>query len=158
VFRMFSRMTGQRVAAESDHAVSLDAMIRSGVRRRPDVAALATLDRGKLCVMAWHYHDDDLPGDEAQVSLKLEHLPAAMRRGKATHYRIDREHSNAYQTWLNLGSPSEPTPEQYAALEQSSELAALGEPAELVVEGGAATLEFTLPRQAVSLWVVEWDK
>src|SRR5262249_7398135 len=65
VFRMFSKMTGQRVAAESDGALPLDEMVRRGVRDQPDVSALASLDGTKLCVMVWHYHDDDLPGPAA---------------------------------------------------------------------------------------------
>src|SRR5207253_3525048 len=35
VFRMFAKMTGKRVPAESDGAVSLDAMLKAGVRDKP---------------------------------------------------------------------------------------------------------------------------
>src|SRR5262245_30704322 len=56
VFRMFAKMTGKRVAAESDGAVPLDVIVKGGVRDKPDVAALASLDAGKLCVLVWHYH------------------------------------------------------------------------------------------------------
>src|SRR5262249_51315378 len=61
VFRMFARMTGKRVTADSDGAVPLDSILKEGVRGEPDIAALASLDAGKLCLMVWHYHDDDLP-------------------------------------------------------------------------------------------------
>src|SRR5262245_33853758 len=57
VFRMFSKMSGRRIAAESDGAVPLDTLLRRGVRDKPDVAALASLDKKRLCVLAWHYHD-----------------------------------------------------------------------------------------------------
>src|SRR5262245_28921668 len=62
VFRMFSKMSGDRLPAVSDHAVPLDSMLKNGVRGEPDVAALASLDHDKLCVLVWHYHDDDLAG------------------------------------------------------------------------------------------------
>src|SRR6185295_6543582 len=41
VFRMFSKLTGRRLPALSDGAVSLDEILRGGVRGKPDVAALA---------------------------------------------------------------------------------------------------------------------
>src|SRR5262249_46354437 len=77
VFRMFSKMSGQRVAAESSGAVPLEVMMKSGVRGKPDVAALASVETNKLCVLVWHYHDDDLPGPDAQVEVALAGLPIA---------------------------------------------------------------------------------
>ena len=82
VFRMFSKMGGQRVAVDSDAAVSLSDIVRSGVRDRPDVSALASLDGNKLCVMVWHYHDDDVPGPTAEVELQCSGLPVRCRRGE----------------------------------------------------------------------------
>ena len=55
--------------------------LQSGVRGKPDVAALASLDGQKLCVLAWHYHDDDVPGPAADVELELRGLPLAGRQG-----------------------------------------------------------------------------
>src|SRR5262245_26799542 len=75
VFRMFAKMSGKRLTAESDAAVPLDTIVRSGVRGKPDVSALASLDKNKLCVMAWHYHDDDVPGPSAEVEVLLTGLP-----------------------------------------------------------------------------------
>ena len=39
------------------------------MRGAPDVGALASLQAGKLCVLLWHYHDDDVPGPPADVTL-----------------------------------------------------------------------------------------
>src|SRR5262245_17886005 len=69
VFRMMSKMTGDRVAVESDHAASLDQMLRRGVRGDADVSALASLDGDTLAVLVWHYHDEDVEGDDAAVTL-----------------------------------------------------------------------------------------
>ena len=78
-----SKMSGQRLAVESDGAVPLDAMLKSGVRDKPDVAALASLDRNKLCVLVWHYHDDDVPGRRRTSSCRVTGLPAGARERAA---------------------------------------------------------------------------
>jgi xylan 1,4-beta-xylosidase len=158
VFRMFGKMSGQRVGAESDHAVALDKILKDGVRDKPDVSALASLDKGRLCVMVWHYHDDDVPGPAATVELALTGLPARAGEARFRHYRIDRDHSNAFTVWQKMGSPKEPTAEQYAELQKAGRLAQLGDPETLRVEDGKATVRLKLPRQGVSLLVLEWAK
>jgi xylan 1,4-beta-xylosidase len=157
VFRMFSRMGAERVPAVSDGAVGLDAIMKEGVRGKPDVGALASRDARKVTVLAWHYHDDDVAGPDAAVALTLEGLALGNGTAKLTHYRIDTAHSNAYTAWKAQGSPATPSADQYKALETASELTTLqGSPTTLEVTGGRATLPITLPRQAVSLVVLEW--
>ncbi|HUG91675.1 MAG TPA: hypothetical protein VML55_12620 [Planctomycetaceae bacterium] len=170
VFRMFGRMepapvvdrtlrraAATRVAVESDHEVPLDEILRRGVRGRPDVSALATRDGGRLCVLVWHYHDDGSPGDDAAVELLLGGLPATLREARLTHYRIDEKHSNAFTAWKAMGEPQQPTADQYTQLEQAGRLAELEPLRRVAVKDGAARLEFALPRQGVSLVVVEFD-
>jgi xylan 1,4-beta-xylosidase len=156
VFRMFARMSGQRLRTQSDAAIPLEEMIRGGVRDKPDVAALASIDQQKLCVMVWHYHDDDLPGPEAEVQLQLSGLPFADHKMNLQHFRIDEDHSNAFTTWKRLGSPQKPTPEQYAQLEQAGRLAMRANTEIVDVADARATLKFNLPRQAVSLLQFVW--
>ena len=158
VFRMLSKMSGQRLAAHSSAEVPLDAIIRDGVRGAPDVAALASLDAQKLAVMVWHYHDDDVPGPDAAVELALGGLPAAVTgEARLTHYRIDRDHSNAFTTWQRMGSPAGPTVEQYKQLVAAGQLGRLAAvPATVTMAAGTGTFKFALPRQAVSLLVLEW--
>jgi xylan 1,4-beta-xylosidase len=157
VFRMFSLMNGQRITAESDAVVPLDEILRRGVREKPDVAALASLDASKLCVMVWHYHDDDVKGADAEVELAVNGLPASASEAKLTHYRVDENNSNAYDAWRRMGSPIAPNQRQYSQLQEASNLARLADaPATMRVEQSATTLKFTLPRQGVSLVMVEW--
>jgi xylan 1,4-beta-xylosidase len=158
VFRMFSRMTGQRLAVESDHAVGLDAILRSGVRGQPDVAALASLDKSKLCLLVWHYHDDDVAGEPADVEIAINGLPTQASTARLEHLRIDDDHSNAFIAWKRMGSPQQPSPEQYAELERAGQLSKLNEPAEIAIQQGAATLRIQLPRQAVSLLMLDWQR
>jgi xylan 1,4-beta-xylosidase len=155
VFRMFAKMSGQQLTAESDGAIPLEAIVRSGVRAEPDVAAFASLDKNKLCVMAWHYHDDDVAGPAAAIDLKLHGLPLPRGEMKVQHFRIDQEHSNAFTAWKRMDSPQSPTAEQYRQLERAGQLASLTS-SPVRVENSQASLKVELPRQAVSLLVFEW--
>ena len=156
VFRLFSLMSGRRVGVQSSGAVPLESILQDGVRGGPDVSALASLDHDRLCILVWHYHDDDVPGPDAAVTLVVAGLPAAAAAARLTHYRIDATHSNAFTAWQRMGSPAAPTPEQSAQLEEAGRLQLLAAPGTLEVQGGAATVELALPRQAVSLLVFEW--
>lgn len=156
VFRMMSRMGPDRIAVSSDGAIDLDTMVKQGVRERPDVAALASRDARRATVLAWHYHDDDVAGPAAAISLAIEGLGLKQGKARLQHFRVDADHSNAYSVWQGMGSPAAPSPAQYAQLLKASELAMLPGPSSVDVTGGRATIPFTLPRQGVSLIVLEW--
>jgi xylan 1,4-beta-xylosidase len=156
VFRMYGKMGGQRVAAQSSADPGLETILKDGVRGLPDVSALASLEGRKLAVMAWHYHDDDVAGPEAAVALTVTGLPVARGEARVTHYRIDEQHSNSFAAWKRMGSPIAPDEKQYAELEAAGQLAQLEAPATAHFEGGQVTLPLVLPRQAVSLVVLEW--
>ena len=156
VFRLFSRMGGQRVAVNSSGEVLLDVIMRDGVRGAPDVSALAGLEPRKISVLVWHYHDDDVPGADAAVEITLDHLPPEAVRAKLTEYRVDAGHSNAFTAWKLMGSPTAPSDAQYAQLVAAGQLATLAGPAPVAVERGQARLKINLPRAAVSLLVLEW--
>lgn len=157
VFRMYGKMGGRRLSAESSHGVPLNTMLASGVRAQPDVSALASLDAKKLTVMVWHYHDDDLPGPAADIDIHLSGLPKAAKNATLHHFRIDADHSNAYEAWKRQGSPAQPTPEQYAHLEKAGQLALLERPHTTTFADGAATVRVPLPRQAISLLEWTWE-
>ncbi|HEY5551233.1 MAG TPA: beta-xylosidase, partial [Opitutaceae bacterium] len=157
VFRMYSQMGAERVRAKSSAQVPLDAITKDGVRGAPDVGVLASRDANTVTVMVWHYHDDDVVGPDAAVSLAVGGLPASLADAKLTHFRIDQNHSNAYAEWLRMGSPVAPNETQYATLEKVSALTPLSDAPETVaVASGSATLDFALPRQGVSLIVLVW--
>jgi xylan 1,4-beta-xylosidase len=155
VFRMFSKMSGQRVAVESSGAVNLDTILREGVRSQPDVSALASLDGKKLSILVWHYHDDDVPGPDASVEFVVDGLPITNGSARLQHFRIDAAKSNAFEAWKILGSPQEPTTEQYNQLEKAGHLALLEGLENIEVKEGQARISLALARQAVSLLVIE---
>ncbi len=156
VFRMFGKMGGQRLAVKSTADPGLEAILRDGVRGAPDVSALASLEARKLSVLLWHYHDDDLPGPDAAVELLVSGLPLVGGEARLQHYRIDEAHSNSFAAWRRMGSPIAPNEQQYAELEDAGKLALMEAPTTLRVGEGRAALRFALPRQAVSLVVLEW--
>lgn len=157
VFRMFGKMTGQRVEAASTAEVTLDAMMSDGVRGpHADVAALAAVDDTQLTVLVWHYHDDDAPGPDATVDLTLTNLPPQAGPLTLVEYRVDVNHSNAHTAWLNMGSPTRPTDEQMARLRRAGQLEAVGEQRPVPPSAGAATVSTRLPRQGVSLMIFTW--
>jgi xylan 1,4-beta-xylosidase len=91
------------------------------------------------------------------VELTLAGLPAAAGSARLTHFRVDDAHSNPYGVWKAMGSPPAPSRGQYAQLEAASRLATLSDsPTSTVLNRGATSLTFTLPRQAVSLVVLNW--
>lgn len=157
VFKMFSRMGGEYITATSDHQIALDEIMAKSVRDAADVGAVATMDGTRIAILVWHYHDDDLPGPEANITLNLRGLPRALgRQLTLTHYRIDREHSNSYAAWLGMGAPLAPSDVQRETLLKAAELTALSDaPRRVSVNRNRAQLDFRLPRQGVSLLVLE---
>ena len=154
VFRMFAKMDGQRIASESSAEIPLDRIVGSGVRGQPDVGALASANGSRLAVMVWHYHDDDVAGPDAAVKLAVAGLPT-VTAARLTEYRIDDAHSNAYAEWKRMGSPIAPSDAQYARLIAATRLAVLRSE-DMTLANGRAELGLRLPRQGVSLLVLEW--
>jgi xylan 1,4-beta-xylosidase len=156
VFRMYSHLHGNRLAAESSDAVQLAAVEKSGVRAAPDVGTLAAMDDRQMAVILWNYHDDDVPGPVADIALTADHLPAS-KAATLTEYRIDQTHSNAHETWLHIGSPSHPRPEQLALLQKDAQLQKLREDPAVSIDGGIFKATLSLPRQGISLLILTFQ-
>lgn len=156
LFRMAGMMRGTRVKTESSGAVGLDAILKDGVTARPDIDAFAAKGDREISVMAWNYHDDDLASPDAAVRMTISGVPLAATRVLLRHYRIDRDHSNAYTLWQQMGSPQNPATEQYAKLEAAGQLQLLESPRWVPADRGKVAIDFALPRQGVSLVQVSW--
>jgi len=151
-----------QVHGQSDGEYGLSRVLKEGVRgERGDVGVLASVDgegkvKERICVLVYHYHDDDLRGLGADVRLEVgvgERMDWSGVCG-VRHYRIDEEHSNAFTVWKGMGRPKNPTAEEYAVLEAAGELAVFEERA-LAVKDGRVCVEFELMRQGVSLLIFE---
>lgn len=154
IFRMFARMEGERLDTYSSRQVPLDKLLQEGVRGDADVGAIASRNGNTVCVFVWHYHDDDLEGPSAAVELTLEGV-SWNSSSKLLHYRVDHAHSNSYTEWQAMGSPQQPTAEQYAKLQAAGSLAQYSQPTKVDTQSGAPRLLFDLPRQGVSLLVLD---
>ena len=144
-------MDGQRLPVSSDAAVSLPDLLRSGVRGKPDVSAMAAMNGKKLTVLVWHYHDDDVRGPAAEVRIDLLGAPKGVP--KVTRHLVDETHSNSFTAWLAMGSPQQPTAEQ----EQACKLAPVDEQARFIEEENLSAVMVTLARQGVTLLEMMWE-
>jgi xylan 1,4-beta-xylosidase len=156
LFRMAGLMQGNRVSVESSAGIPLATIQSEGVRTTAsDVDAMAVRSDHDLSVLVWNYHDDDLPGPEAGVRIQLTGLPASAKRVQVRHYRIDETHSNAWTAWKKMGSPQQPTAEQYAALEAAGQLQEFESPRWIDI-AKETKLDLRLPRQGISLLQLSW--
>ncbi len=156
LFRMAAMLNGNRVEVRSNSGIEADALMEAGVRGQSDVNAVATRADREIVVLAWNYHDVDLPAPDAPVTVQVSGLPADIDAVRVQHYRIDGGHSNAYTVWKEMGSPQQPTAAQYARLEKAGQLQEMGPSEKARVGAGEVNVSFALPRQAVSLVRFRW--
>jgi xylan 1,4-beta-xylosidase len=154
VFRMLGMMTGNRVAVTSEGASTLDSMVAAGVKQQADVHAMAAADAHSATVLVSNYHDSDRSGPAATVDLTITGLPHG--RVQVEHFRVDDDHSNAYEVWKKLGSPQQPAPEQYAQLEAAGQLHLLDSPRWESAPDGRIHVAFPLPLHGISLIKLSW--
>jgi xylan 1,4-beta-xylosidase len=155
VFRMFGMMPGQRVPVTNATRLPLYELRTAGVHGpRADIDALASADKKAAGIMVWNYHDDDVPAPDAPIQLDIQSIPA--KKVLVTHYRIDTRNSNSYEVWKSMGSPAQPTDDQYKQLEQAGKLQQLGPAHWEPVSDGRLQLSFLLPRQGVSFVRLSW--
>ncbi|MCX6333079.1 MAG: beta-xylosidase [Bacteroidia bacterium] len=156
VFRMFGMMGPVRVEAKSSEGFNYKSVIDSGVRgNKTDVGALASKNKNYATVMFWNYHDDDRISADAPVQFTINGIPA--KKVKITQYRIDRDNSNSYELWKKMGSPQDPTTEQYSRLEKAGMLKMYDIPVVQKVKKGVIKIKTSIQRQGVGMVKIEWD-
>jgi len=156
LFRMLGLMSGERVSLQSSAAIGVEQILKSGVREAADVDGLAARGEHNVTVLVWNYHDDESGGAAAPVQLNVSGLPAELHKVLVSHYRIDQSHSNSYTVWSAMGSPQNPTSDQYTALKAAGELQLLESPRWVGARDGAVNLAFSMPGQSVSLVELSW--
>jgi len=150
VFRMLGMMQGKSLAVTGNFDYNLKTICDSSVRgKRTDINALASKSKDEIAILFWNYHDLDIHDIGSPVSLTIRNIPA--KSATIYHYRIDKDHSNAYEVWKKMGSPQNPTSAQIKELEKSGKLEMMGNPATIKIENNQYKVEMQLPRQAVSL-------
>jgi xylan 1,4-beta-xylosidase len=154
VFRMLGKLKGDWLPVTSAGGLSVEEILKDGVRGTPDVSAVATRSEKEINVLVWNYHDDDVKVPPSSMEIRVNGL--THKRVQLEQFRMDDTHSNSYRAWLDMGSPEKPTPDQQSALERAGKLEALAAPRTISIPNGKLTLLMELPRQGVALVRISW--
>jgi xylan 1,4-beta-xylosidase len=155
-FRALGLLRGERISATSSGALLPEDVLRGGVRERPEINAIASRTDREIDVMIWNYHDEDLPVADAAIEVTINGLPPNVSSALLDHFRVDRDHGNAFAAWKKVGAPQTPSADQYRELEHAGQLELLHSPEWLPITRGNVQLQFSLPRQGISLLRLSW--
>jgi len=136
--RLLGRLGEKRLAVEEPHGAPVQVVATSAAG-------------GSVQVMAVNYSPPFDYSDSHEVRLKLEGLSGGSWR--VLHWRVDREHSNAYTVWLAMGRPVVPSEDELERITARMGLEEMEPPFE--IDPAVAALETALPPQSVSLWEME---
>jgi xylan 1,4-beta-xylosidase len=153
VFRMLGMLGGQMLQVTSSGARPVDEILRESVREAPDVDAIATRAERHIDVMLWNYHDDDVASPPAEIALIVDGVPAG--RVHVERFLVDAQHSNAYSAWHRMGSPEQPTAQQFIELQRAAKLKSVDR-SDSVAHDGHVGVDLKLERQAVMLLRLSW--
>ncbi|RRA50044.1 beta-xylosidase [Acidipila sp. EB88] len=149
VFREWGMLGGSWLPATSTGALPLDSMLQGATHTRSDLSAVATRKGREVDVLIFNYDDRDLPAPPATVSIRLTGLTGT--HATMQQFLVDRDHSNAYTAWQQMGSPQQPSNEQTTQLTAASKLFQIAAPTALSTQNHSATIPVTLARQGVLL-------
>jgi xylan 1,4-beta-xylosidase len=124
VFRLLHLLGDERLAVDSDSVLAT---------RRKD---------GSLAIALWNYAEPGATGAAATISLKLEGTPAQT----AVVQRVDAAHGSSLETWIQMGRPSSPNPEQTRRLRNA---AAAGKPETVKIVDGRLDVQLPAPGLAL---------
>jgi xylan 1,4-beta-xylosidase len=148
-------MQGNRVEVQNPTQIPLDSILKSSVKGlHADIHALASANPKSTSVMVWNYHDDDVQAEASSVTLTIKNIKA--KKAKLSQYRIDATLSNSYEAWKKMGSPQQVSDAQYKLLEKSGQLQLASKPEYKTVSKGEVVIQLTIPRQAVTLVILDY--
>ena len=156
LFKLYARMGAQLVQLESELSGSPekhgDYWNEGG---DAEIDGWATLTGEKSIEILLYCHADTWEDDITHaVELIVENIPFSGPY-RVTHYRIDKDHSNACREWLKQGMPEYPAGLQYDAIKATDGLELLRPPETLNPVDGKLRLEFDLPVKSVSFIKIE---
>ena len=155
-FRLYSKLGSQLVELKSASAKNPEKFKDFwGTVEGAEIDGWATLTGTVSMEILLYCHEDTWEnGSIYPVELIAENLPFPGPY-KITHYRIDRDHSNACTEWEHQGCPDWPRDSQYDAIKARANLELL-EPVHVIpVLDGKLKLNFDMPVKSVSLIVVD---
>jgi len=108
------------------------------------VEILAVKKPSELSLLVYNH---DIPGAEIHQEDVIIKLAGIAEYTTAKISRIDAEHVNPKQKWINLGSPMYPNKVQLAQIEEASRIVI--EPLTILIKDGVGTIQFTIPEHGV---------
>jgi xylan 1,4-beta-xylosidase len=156
VFRLFSKLGSQRISLKSSRDLNPQKYNDNwGEGQGAEIDGWATLTGVKSIEILIYCHQDTWETETIYpVEFEAERLPFGGPY-KIIHYRVDKNHSNAYTEWLRQGSPDYPAGEQYAAIKTRDGLELITPVLTVPSIDGKVKLSFDMPVKSVSLIVIE---
>lgn len=132
LFEMLHRLGDERlkVTSETDSTVEM----------------LAVKKSSELSLLVYNHNIPDAEIRQEDVIIKLAGIA---EYATATISRIDAEHVNPKQKWIDLGSPMYPDRKELDQINQSSLLTS--EPLKIYSEEGIGSVQFTIPEHGIVL-------
>ncbi len=133
----------------------------------PNLGAIVTTrDKGDVAIMAYNKPEIDLRALNWKPAMEAPeaHRKALSNQGatielnlqgledgeyKLVHYRIDDEHTNPYRAWQQMGSPENPSTEQYLKMAEAMEPQAI-EIRDVNIKGRRFAQDIAFPASGVS--------
>lgn len=120
----------------------------NGIGIEPEVSGFATSDNlGNIQIMVYSHHDDWDVNEDFNIDLVIEGVSA---NSTITHYRIDKNHSNAYAEWVRQGKPDYPEDSIYRAIKERDGLELFTGNTSTEPCGAEVKISFNMPAHAVS--------
>ena len=135
-YRLAAKLEGELLAWERDPANDHFGIV-------PAVA-----ENGTLRILLYNFEDDFYKTAES-IPVRLE-IAGLKGKYRLRHYRIDKQFSNAFSKWTELGSPLAPTMYQRGSIADAGELQ-LYYPEEEIVADGPFPLELVMTQNSVSM-------
>ena len=154
--RLLGRLGTRRLAVTAETSPGVEVLATGSDDARlpaPPASRRAGVGQGSLRIMAVNFAEALEYDRTHSLRVQLQGLPAGSWRCR--HYRIDRDHSNAYSLWLSLGRPIVPDQEQLAKIRSRQGLELLEPESTISTSAEGVCLETTLPPHSASLWVLD---
>ena len=156
VFKMYAKLGSRRVELASTRDINPEEFNDYwGIGHGAEIDGWATLTGTKSVQALLYCHEDSWDsGDVYEISFEASNLPFEGPCA-VTHYRIDKDHSNAYAHWVRQGKPDYPKGCQYDAIKSFDGLELLCPAQEVAQIDGKVSLSFEMPVKSVSLIIIE---
>ena len=144
-----TRIPAKQSTASSQSSSSSSSLCAINTGVIASVNSSSTSEQQQLLLLLLYNHApwQNTSSCDCLLSASISGLPATALAG-ATVRRIDQQHANPRQTWIDLGMPQYPTAKQIAQMQAGSAL--LAEPLATVAQvTSSSSFTFTLPQHSV---------